>query len=66
MSDDKRTFEVNAHLLQNPRLHVRPAKGKAAHQEPVLGIETEEPLDRNPLPVTQDMILRLIKVLKGS
>ena len=66
MSDDKRTFEVNAHLLQNPRLQVRPAKGKAPHREPALGIETEEPLDRNPLPVTQDMILRLIKVLKGS
>ena len=66
MSDDKRTFEVNAHLLQNPRLQVRPAKGKAAHREPVLGSESDEPLDRNPLPVTQDLILRLIKLLKES
>jgi hypothetical protein len=66
MSDDKRTFELDTHLLGNPRLHRRPLKGKGVIQQPALGYEAEEPSDRSPLPVTQDLILRLIKVLKET
>jgi hypothetical protein len=66
MSDDQRIYEVNANLLQNPRLHPRPLKGKGSHQPPGLASEAAEPLGRGPLPVTQDLILRLIKVLKET
>jgi hypothetical protein len=41
-------------------------KGKGVIQQPALGYEAEEPSDRSPLPVTQDLILRLIKVLKET
>ena len=66
MSDEKRTFEAHTHLLQSPRLQARRVKGKKHTQEPVPGIEMGEPLDHNSLPVTPDLILRLIKLLKDS
>jgi hypothetical protein len=66
MSDDQRIYEVNANLLQNPRLQRRPLKGKGITQSPALESEAAETLDHSPLPVTPDLILRLIKVLKES
>ncbi len=66
MPDEKRTFEAHAHLLQNPRLQARRAKGKKGTLEFDSGIEIEERLERDPQPVTQDLILRLIKLLKES
>jgi hypothetical protein len=66
MPDEKRTFEAHAHLLQSPRLQARRAKGKKAIPETDPGIMVEQSLDLEPQPVTQDLILRLIKLLKES
>jgi hypothetical protein len=66
MSDEKRTFEASASLLQSTRLQARRAKAKKGTPELISGIEFEELRERDPQPVTQDLILRLIKLLKES
>jgi hypothetical protein len=66
MSDEKRTYEASAHLNQSPRLQARRAKGKKLPPELALGAENEELLEGNSIPISQDLILRLIKLLKES
>lgn len=66
MPDEKRTFEATAHLQPGPRLQARRSKGKKQNQELDPGLETGETLERNLQPVTQDLILRLIRLLKES
>lgn len=66
MSEENRTFESQAHLLQRPRLQARRVKGKNSALEPAPGHDPAEPLEGDPQPVTQDLILRLIKLLKES
>lgn len=66
MSDEKRTFESIAHLQPGSRLQARKAKGKKLSQELAPVSETADSLEQDPQPVTQDLILRLIKLLKES
>lgn len=66
MSDDKRTYQANVHLQQSPRLQARRPKGKQKKLELPSGSDMGEPCDQETLPVTQDLILRLIKLLKES
>ena len=66
MSDDKRTYQATTHLRQSPRLQARRAKAKRQPQELVLGADEEEALEGNAMPISQDLILRLIKLLKDS
>ncbi len=67
MSDDKRTFEAQCPpAAKSQAAQCARQKAKELIQQPVLGNEADEPSDRSPLPVTQDLILRLIKVLKET
>jgi hypothetical protein len=66
MPEEKRTFETQAHLLQSPSLQARRLKGKEGAPELAPGCDLEKPLECGPQPVTQDLILRLIKLLKES
>lgn len=66
MSDEKRTYEASAHLRQSPRLQPRRPKGKKQSQDLVLGTDEEQPFEGNSMPISQDLILRLIKLLKES
>jgi len=66
MSEDKRTFEANMHLYQGLRLQARRAKGKKLPDELTLDSELGELSNDNPMPISQELILRLIKLLKES
>jgi hypothetical protein len=66
MSDDKRTFEANAHLHQGLRLQPRRVKGNKLPQEFLPGSEASEQLESTSMPISQELILRLIKLLKES
>ena len=66
MSEDKRTFEANIHLHQGHRLQARRVKGKKLPDELTLDSELGELSNDNPMPISQELILRLIKLLKES
>jgi hypothetical protein len=66
MSEDKRTFEANVHLYQGLRLQARQAKGNKLPDELASDSEMGELSNDNPLPISQELILRLIKLLKES
>ena len=66
MSDEKRTYDANAHLRQGLRLQPRRAKGKNSLPDPAPAGDPPELAEQIPLPISQDLILRLIKLLKES
>jgi hypothetical protein len=66
MTDDKRTFEANLSLYQDLRLQTRRVKGVPSSDERVPDGEADNPTDAAPMPVSQDLILRLIKLFKES
>jgi hypothetical protein len=66
MSDDKRTYQADVHLGQNLSLQPRRAKGKPKTQDLVSMLEASGPSEQNEIPISQDLILRLIKLLKES
>jgi len=66
MSEDKRTFEANVGLYQGLRLQSRQAKGKKLPEELAPDGKASELLNSEPMPISQELILRLIKLLKES
>jgi hypothetical protein len=66
MSEDKRTFEANVGLYQGYRLQSRQAKGKKLPEELAPDGETSELPNSQSMPISQELILRLIKLLKES
>jgi hypothetical protein len=66
MSDEKRTFEANIHLHESLRLQARQAKGKKLPKEFVPDGDMNELSDGNSMPISQELILRLIRLLKES
>ena len=66
MSDDKRTFEANTGLNQDLRLHARRVKGKKSPDELPPDGELNDLTDGNSTPISQELIMRLIKLLKET
>ena len=66
MSDDKRTFEANVSLYQGLRLQSRQAKDKKLPEGFAPDGKASELLDSESMPISQELILRLIKLFKES
>ena len=66
MSEEKRTYEANANLYQGLRLQARQLKGKKPLEELVPDGELGELSNGTSMPISQELILRLIKLLKES
>lgn len=66
MSEEKRTFETNASLYQGLKLQSRQVKGKKLPVELVQDGKASELLNSESMPISQELILRLIKLFKES
>jgi hypothetical protein len=66
MSEEKRTFEANVSLYQGLKLQSRQAKGKQLPEGLDPDGKASELLNSESMPISQELILRLIKLFKES
>ena len=66
MPEDQRTFEANAHLHPGFRLETRQAKGMKLPVEPAQDNVLGEISAGTSATISQELILRLIRLLKES
>lgn len=66
MAEEKRTFESDAQLLPPLKLQARRTKAKKRPTDHLPEVEADELSEHGSLPISQELILRLIKVLKET